>query len=811
MIAGRSLAANASRAAAVLLAAGSAGTAFAADADRFWELDPRVREPPRDPDFSLFPRHPRLVFRPSSDPGTGRTFEEVRRLFACDATFRGIFDKAELIPVEKRHPAVWAALWIVTGNDEYAQRCVAMMADGVLSQSGEPDYSNVWSYALAFDWLYGHPAFEARSRDLIAGKIIERLRTELDGLDGDEMALWHGRNQAANGAMTAALAVGDIPAGEPLLRRAVLHYVESLRALEYSEGWPEGASYWIYNRAGPYALAADCVMTAMGTDTLAGISIRDVCRRIGYWQVYSFAPNGMFEPYGDSAGSLRLGETGWWELTTDHYARLSRDPGLMAGADYIRNRSPSPYGERPYQWNVVMTYDPSVRPADGYDPGAPELWMESHLPQAMLFGRDSMGVAFFRGKWGDTDELYSTFKAGDLLAHHDHYDTGHFGIQRGGLLAPQTGAYGPGGYDGEYRLGYAVQTVSANSLLVLAPGETSGYLRSRNKGSGWAALSGGQRVIRPTSFNCISMDHYMDQRDNGPHLERATITAFRSEPGVFDYIAADITGAYNSTRWSEPGSIAKVSLVTRQFLYLRQQDVFVIYDRVETADPAFLPKFLVHHTVKPETASEKLLVGNGPDNGILETRDREICTVSGRGRLLHRVLLPSGMRALKIGGSDFSAYVEDSGCQDNGFKGRDLRPQSLRPGGGARPGLWRTEVEPEGRGTSTRFLNVLYALSAADLRQPPPERLIEAGEDARAVLVGDVVCVFGLNPGPLRKVRLVFPASGKTCLVLDALPGADYSCSGRKQTADGDGVLVMPCSPGEIEIAAEGGNLKPET
>ena len=121
------------------------------------------------------------------------------------------------------------------------------------------------------------------------------------------MALWHGRNQAANNTMIAALAVGDRPGQQGQLRRAAAHYIEALRALRLSEGWPEGASYWIYNRSGPYALAADCTMTALGTEQIDGIPIRDVMRTIGLWQVYQFTPAEFFEPYGDSQGSLRLG------------------------------------------------------------------------------------------------------------------------------------------------------------------------------------------------------------------------------------------------------------------------------------------------------------------------------------------------------------------------------------------------------------------------------------------------------------------------------------------------------------------------
>ena len=155
---------------------------------------------------------------------------------------------------------------------------------------------------------------------------------------------------------TADFSVATVIAGvaehldKKTLRRAAAHYIDALRALQYSEGWPEGASYWIYNRAGPYPLAADCLMSATGLETIDGIPIRQVMRKIGLWQLYQYAPNGTFEPYGDSSGSLRLGRTGWWSLTTDHYARLSREPALMAAGDYFRNRSPHPYGRRPYYW-----------------------------------------------------------------------------------------------------------------------------------------------------------------------------------------------------------------------------------------------------------------------------------------------------------------------------------------------------------------------------------------------------------------------------------------------------------------------------
>ena len=228
-------------------------------------------------------------------------------------------------------------------------------------------------------------------------------------------------------------------------------------------------------------------------------------------------------------------------------------------------------------------------------------------------------MAFLRGAWGDPDELFASFKAGDMLAHHDHYNTGTLQHSIGRPAGAVDGRLRRvADYAGAYRLGYAIQTVASNSLLVLAPGR-----HPRRCGAtvrAWTALSGGQRVISPTGFDCVNLDHYKRLLKSG-RLERAEITAFESVAGRGDYIAADITAAYNSTRYSEPGSEAKVSLVTRQFLYLRRERAFVVFDRVETTRPEYTPKFLLHALVEAADR-ERTAVGRAGrrSDGILETQ-----------------------------------------------------------------------------------------------------------------------------------------------------------------------------------------------
>lgn len=740
--------------------------------------------------------HPRLIFRSPDHPGPGRTVEEVRSLYRDDAFFRSVFSLALQDCESGKNPAALAACWIVSGDDRFARAAAGVLSDQAITSSGSGRYSDVWAFALAWDWLYDHPALSGGIRERVADRIAERLASELEQLDDRGMALWHGRNQAANGVMIAALALAGLPGQQAQFSRAAAHYAEAVKALDYSEGWPEGPSYWIYNRALPYALAADSYITATGSSRIGAVDLRDVMRKIGLWTIYQYGPNGVFEPYGDSAGSLRLGETGMWEASADYFARLSRDPGVMAGADYFRLRSPAPYGRRPIHWYAALAYDPSVRPQEGFDPKHPEIWLRANMPRTMLFGRRSLGVAFLRGAWGAPDELFASFKAGDLLAHHDHYNAGHFSIQLGGLLAPLTGVYGASSYTGAYRLGYAIQTVASNSLLISAPGETSAALQ-RQPGAPWTALSGGQRVISPTGFDCVDLAHHERQRQSG-RLERADITAFESLPGIGDYIAADLTAAYNSTRYAEQGSTAKVSLVTRQFLYLRKEKAFVIFDRIETTRPEFTPKFLLHGIAKPQSQTETLLAGPDESSGILETRDR-VLRIPGEGAVLtQRILLPEQARTRKIGGAHYAGYVEPSGSQT---EGTNLEPDPGKGESGAKPkGLWRLEVEPAAPARSHTFLNVLLPTLAGEERAEPEVELLDAGAEAVAVRVGETVAVMARHGGKLDRVELEAPAD-LDCWIVDARPGAGYTFGGQEVKASAEGVLMLRWQRGKRTLS----------
>jgi len=332
--------------------------------------------------------------------------------------------------------------------------------------------------------------------------------------------------------------------------------------------------------------------------------------------------------------------------------------------------------------------------------------------------------------------------------------------------------------------------VASNSLLILAPGETARALLAQPNRP-WTALSGGQRVINPTGFDCLNVEDFKRLLKSERHLERATITAHESVPGKLDYYAADITESYNSTRFAEAGSVAKVSRVTRQFVYLRRERAFVVFDRVETTRPEYTPKFLLHAMSKPRTASERLVAGTSAEDGILETTDRVAAIETERASMTQHVLLPERARTLKIGGPHFGSYVESDGDESDGFDGTNLEPVGGEGKPGPKPGgRWRIEVEPGAAGTSHRFLNVLVPRLNSDRTAKPKVELMKTDADVVAVRVGGSLVVFSRDGDSLRRFELE-SRERLEGWVMDAAPGAEYSIAGARVKASGEGVAAV--------------------
>jgi hypothetical protein len=727
----------------------------------------------------------------------------VRDLYQHNETFRSYLQPAltraqeRLAKGEQIGLLIAAAGWVATGDERLAAAAIETLLSGEISQTPTGSYySNVWEYGLAYDWLYHHSGMSEEKRRAVEDRIVAALLVEFDELDGDYPCVWHGRTQLTNNTLVAALALSLHPRRKELQRRAMVHFAEAVRALAMTQGWPEGPSYWIYNRAFPFALAADCFITATGQDHIGGADIREAIRQAAYWQLYAMAPDTTFVRHGDCwDGGLARGP-GLWQSPMDYYARIAADPGVVAAADYFRVLSGAHYHAGRYGWSVVLAYDPRLPMPEDYDPAQPHLYLNAHLPHSRLFGRESLGEAYLIERWGDPNATWISFKAGDLLAHHGHYDQGSFTISRGSPLAVNSGSYGD--YFGNYRLGYFVQTVAVNSLLVHAPGEFSNWCRN---GHYFDEITGGQRVVMPTGCRIHSVNDWLRNQYRGYHYEAADILAFESAPGRFDYISADITAAYNSTRYGEPGNVAKVSSVVRKLAYLRGPGAVVVLDRVVATDPGYSTRWLLHTPGRPESDHERQVEGDSREDGILETGDRWLGMQFEKGQLFHQVLLPEQAQILKVGGPHYRGYVQRAGGGEN------LVMASERGQEPARYGLWRTEVVATGAEQEHLFLNLLWPRLVGE--QPPAPARLLAQEGPMLVLgVGDWVVVMAKQGELGRGDELAYeaPAGTREHLIADlpARSGWRVEPGGESQVrfASEDGVLSFSAGSGPVRLTA---------
>ncbi len=746
--------------------------------------------------------HPRLGFAPeaaAAPGGRARTFSYVRRLFRSDESFRSYFlpalERGEKQLAEgPEDPLLLASCWVATGEDRFARGAIRALREAELKPTKESSYyCPVWEFALAYDWVFNRPEMTDAIRREVERKIADVLASELHDLDGGYSVVWHGRTQLANDSLVAALALTVDPRAAEFQRRALAHYADAVRALQLAEGWPEGTSYWIYNRAFPFALAADCYRTATGKTAIAGLDVREGLRRVALWQLYSLRPDLSFARYGDCWEDGLIAGIGLWQPVVDYYARITGDPVCVAISDLFRERSRRLYHPGRNAWSAVLTYDPKIPMPDGYDPKHPEAFLNARLPQSYLCGRHSLGEVFLTEGWGDPEAVYVTFKAGDVMAHHGHYDQGSFTIFCGSPLAVHSGNYAD--YFSPYRLGYFVQSVSKNTLLIHAPGEFSNF--SRRAGN-YDSVTGGQRVVMPSGSHIVSVDDWFNNLYRGKHYAAGDILAFESVPGVVDYISSDLTRAYDSTLYAEPGNPAKVSSVTRRFAYLRQPKAVVVLDRVVTTNPDYRTDWLLHTPTKPVSESERRVEGD-PEDGILETRDRWLRMDYDKGRLFIQSLLPEKARLLKIGGPHYRHYVET----ERG--GENLEPSEER----REPewyGRWRLQISDAAAGNEHIFLHVLWP-RLAGAEAPAPAELVSRRPGQVVVAAAGWVIVFRLpeqSGEGASEITYHAPAGVRHHLIAD-LPGRSRWRVTRGGRADEllasvEGTLIFDAGSGEVRM-----------
>ena len=417
-------------------------------------------------------------------------------------------------------------------------------------------------------------------------------------------------------------------------------------------------------------------------------------------------------------------------------------------------------------------------------------------PRRLSFFDPSMGYVYIRSDWDSPDATWIAFWAGPHIDTHQHLDQGSFTVFKRRDLAPKTGHYDDDSVFNPHHLGWYTRTISSNGILIGDPHEVfRGFIAGMGCDANGKSLSqtteakwpgcipndGGQRTFVPAGgMGVRNAENFQNKRDA---YDVARVVSFRDEGGAVT-VVADITNAYNNPRFSTQGNKPKVTRVFRRLVYIRRLDMIAIADTVESTDPAFEKKWLLHSLDRIEIGGRATNIEPGEsvhrdvDNAKIvvddsDPSDRNQTTFDlrrGYAALLVKTLSPSPFHYRKVGGREpadtihedtydpgrnaghLHRHVKDFWVKDYNqglipnhvsFNWAPERPNETM---GAPPymsvfgpgyGRWRLEVEMDRQAKEDVVLNILKpTVNAADVL-PSIEQLDRGGEFGARISAAD--------------------------------------------------------------------------
>lgn len=647
--------------------------------------------------------HPRLFFNADTWPGVkARALGEEREWY--DRLKRLVdTNLARPRPDEPRDQGVEAAraafVYLVEGEEHYlaaARLCLDESIAHYEARLQENRPVNWYStsrvhYVLAWDWLHNH--LEAAEREAYLARLVQVLEGVLAARPRIHRENYSGHNTGFYGVRNTLWFLGCTGFGTGIETEKVEEWLvwghdENRKLLEFrrnaSGNDGGGASPTIGYTFGAYPWAEQNFLytwlSATGENIAPDWPHAAWLANYVYWNWIPAAPMPRQFGYGDTAHTDNTLST--WQLYT-HMANIrhlyaEQAPAAAALAKLVQDALPERHRRHPDSWFIYpfLLTKANLAPAAALPPRSPHA---RHFEQ--------MGQVFMRSGTGP-DDTYCLFTCGGVLSNHRHYDALNFVIHHRGFLALDSGTRYKEFDNGEHLANYYAQTVAHNCVLIHQPDEPI----ARYWGGTVVHNHGGQR------------------RQLGSEL-RAFSTNDR-----FTYVAGDATACYQHSGRTRDGQAdlpQKATLVTRQMVFLMPSH-FVVFDRVETTDPAYRKDWLLH------TAHEPAIDG------------REFRADHEQGRIFCRTLLPEDAVLAKIGGEGREFWASGRNWDiDRG----NLTPEQL-----AMMGQWRVEVTPGAPRAADVFLHVIE-VGAQDRESMTATETIREG-DRVGVKLGDWQVLF---------------------------------------------------------------------
>jgi MYXO-CTERM domain-containing protein len=241
----------------------------------------------------------------------------------------------------------------------------------------------------------------------------------------------------------------------------------------------------------------------------------------------------------------------------------------------------------------------------------------STLPTAAWLSQQAADVAVMRSGWGPND-AFVWVSCGDYFGAHGHDEAGAFQVFRYKMLSGSDGTYD--NFDSVHWDDYYSQhSVHANTLAVYQPSEF--FPTSQTLNGHPSVNDGGQRPLRRlkngTACNDPTLAAYKANKTSCSYFETGTLQTFEHAT-CHDYVACDVTQAYQNPTVTTDGNTAKVDQVDRQFVYLRP-DLLVVFDRVDSLDASYQKRFLLHAINAPTISGSTATIVNGMGKLVSQT------------------------------------------------------------------------------------------------------------------------------------------------------------------------------------------------
>ncbi len=426
-------------------------------------------------------------------------------------------------------------------------------------------------------------------------------------------------------------------------------------------------------------------------------------------------------------------------LTAHLLAVRTRDPAAVRTAERVeqalRQRGEEAAARQAWRWVPIVLPIADLPRCD---------------PQALPAARHLGGAVIFRGGRGPEATRIWIDAGQPFLRRGQHFDAGHFVIERGGQLTAA------GGDDvhlaavptqrGAQRLGrrgepfdfeqYCTATIAHNALLMWDPLQVAEWYGARY------LPAGGQRCIEQTCTDFVTPLEAQGRRTGA--------TLAYGQQGGAAYLALDLAPAYHSSQFAE---------YTREFVFVLERALLVV-DRVTLGKRRGMPTWIVNLPARPQVdgqdPSDTARVWGATNVGgvwrcndarWLRWGDRDGALWLAPVRPLPRTLRVVGGPANRLG-IEHGRYAGRSyfGGDADGFERLILpaeaqnppnawyrlgEPLLLGPEIGRTPHWGRVEIEPAARNPVAVFINLLVA-DRADHRSAP--ELMVREEDDRLEL-----------------------------------------------------------------------------